>query len=160
MQYSDQIIHRFYESYSQLDLQTMLDCYSEEVLFSDPVFGLLQGEEVRSMWAMLCKNARNFSLQFEPAQWLDEEYATCKWTASYTFGPSGRKVVNRAKAHMRVQQGKIIEHSDQFKSWDWSSQALGWKGKLLGWTSFMKLRIQRDARNALARYMEENVNAS
>ncbi len=133
----------------------MNDCYVEEIVFSDPVFLVLKGDEVRSMWEMLCKNAKDFSLTYSNIELLDEEYATCNWVATYTFSKTGRKVVNRIKAYMKFEEGKIIEHSDAFRLSTWIGQALGWKGKLFGWTGFMKKAVQKNARRNLMNFMEK-----
>ena len=61
MSNNEQIIQGFYNAFQQLDYKTMQDCYGDNPVFSDPAFGLLQGEEVKAMWEMLCKNAKNFS---------------------------------------------------------------------------------------------------
>jgi ketosteroid isomerase-like protein len=106
----------------------MQDCYSDDIVFSDPVFMLLKGNEAKAMWEMLCRNAKDFSLTFSNIELLDEEYATCQWVASYTFSKTGKKVVNHIKAFMRFKDGKIIEHSDAFRLSTWIAQALGWKG--------------------------------
>jgi ketosteroid isomerase-like protein len=143
------LIEEFYTAFSQLDHAGMNACYSEEIIFQDPVFGPLKGDQVRQMWEYLCTRARDFSLTFGPIEILDEEYATCEWVASYSYSKTGRKVVNKAKAFMRIQDGKIIEHSDAFRLSRWIGQALGWKGKLLGWTGFMKRAVQKRARAAL-----------
>jgi ketosteroid isomerase-like protein len=150
------VIQRFYSAFQKLDHRTMQNCYSDDPVFNDQVFGLLEGAEVFAMWEMLCTNARDFSLEFSNIQLLDEEYATCNWTARYTFSRTGRKVVNKIKAHMRIQDGKITEHTDEFDIWKWSRQALGLPGWLLGWSGFMKNRIRLNARNNLAKYMESN----
>ena len=155
MNTNEEIIRRFYTAFQQKDYKTMQDCYSEDPVFNDQVFGLMQGEEVRAMWEMLCKNARDFSLEFSNIKLLDEEYATCNWTARYTFSKTGRKVVNRIKAHMRIQDGKITEHTDEFDIWKWSRQALGLPGLLFGWSGFMKNRIRVNARKNLERFMEK-----
>lgn len=133
----------------------MNSCYSEDIVFNDPAFGLLRGDEARCMWEMLCKNAKDFSLTFSNIQMLDEEYATCNWVARYTFSKTGRKVVNDIKAHMKLKDGKIIEHSDAFKLSKWAAQALGFKGALLGWTGFMKRKIQKNARKNLIAFIEK-----
>ena len=104
---------------------------------------------------MLCKNARDFSLTFSNIQLLDEEYATCNWTATYTFSKTGRKVVNHIKAFMKLKDGQIIEHSDAFKLSKWAAQALGWKGAFFGWTGFMKKKIQNNARKNLVAFIEK-----
>ncbi len=157
MQTQSEIITRFYTAFRQRDYQSMNACYSEDIVFSDPVFGLLRGDEVRAMWEMLCINARDFSLTFSDIELLDEEYATCKWVATYTFSKTGKKVINHIKAYMRLKDGKIIEHSDAFKLSKWAAQALGWKGELFGWMGWMQRRIQRSARKSLVVYIEKRV---
>jgi ketosteroid isomerase-like protein len=153
------VIERFYSAFQKLDHKTMNDCYSDDIIFSDPVFLTLKSDEVKSMWEMLCKNAKDFSLAFSDIELIDEEYATCKWIANYTFSKTGNKVTNNIKAFMRLKNGKIIEHSDAFRLSTWISQALGWKGVLLGWTGFMKKAVQNNARRNLMNFMQKK-NAS
>ena len=154
MEANKEVIEKFYTAFQKLDYQTMNSCYSDDIVFSDPAFGLLRGEEAKAMWEMLCKNAKDFALTFSNIQLQDEEYATCNWIATYTFSKTGRKVVNNIKAFMLLKDGKIIEHSDAFKLSKWAAQALGWKGALLGWTGFMKRKIQLNARKNLVRFIE------
>ena len=149
------IINKFYMAFQKLDYQGMNSCYSNDIVFNDPAFGLLRGDEAKAMWEMLCKNAKDFSLTFSNIQLLDEEYTTCNWVATYTFSKTGRKVVNNIKAFMRLKDGKIIEHSDGFKLSKWAAQALGFKGALLGWTGFMKRKIQQNARKNLITFIEK-----
>lgn len=149
------VIDRFYSSFQQRDYKSMNDCYADYIIFSDPVFGLLRGEEVHCMWEMLCRNARDFSLSYSNIQLLDEEYATCDWTASYTFSKTGKKVVNKVKAFMKLADGKIVEHSDAFRLSTWIGQALGWKGVLFGWSGFMKKAVQKNARRSLEKFMKK-----
>ena len=151
----EEIITRFYTAFQKLDAVAMNSCYSEDIVFSDPVFGILKSEEVRAMWTMLCQNAKDFSLSFSNIQLLDEEYATCNWTATYTFSKTGRRVVNHIKAYMRIIDGKITEHSDAFKISKWAAQALGLKGALLGWTGWMHRKIQKNARASLNNFMKK-----
>ena len=154
MQSNAELITKFYTAFQQKDYQVMNSCYSDDIVFSDPAFGLLKGDEVKYMWEMLCKNAKDFSLTFSNIEMLDEEYTTCNWTATYTFSKTGNKVINNIKAHMRMKDGKIIEHSDAFKLSKWAAQALGFKGVLLGWTGLMQKKIQQTARKNLATFIE------
>lgn len=149
-----EVIERFYSSFQNRDAAGMNSCYSEDIIFSDPIFMILKGEEVKCMWEMLCKNARDFSLTFSDIELLDEEYATCRWTATYTFSATGRRVENRVKAYMKLKDGKITEHSDAFRLSTWIGQALGWKGIVFGWTGFMKRGVQNRARKNLLKYMQ------
>jgi len=155
MEANKQVIEQFYSAFQQLDHRAMNSCYSDDIVFSDPAFGLLRGDEAKAMWEMLCTNAKDFSLTFSNIQLLDEEYATCNWVASYTFSKTGQKVVNHIKAFMKLKDGKIIEHSDAFKLSKWAAQALGFKGVLFGWTGFMKRRIQQNARKSLISFIEK-----
>jgi ketosteroid isomerase-like protein len=156
---NEAVIRRFYYAFQRLDYKTMQDCYSDDPIFFDTVFGLLKGEEVRAMWEMLCKQARDFKLEFTNIQLLDHEYATCDWTASYTFSRTGRKVVNKIKAHMKIKDNKILEHSDAFRLSDWAAQAFGFMGSLFGWTGFMKRRIRKQARRSLYAFMKSQANS-
>lgn len=160
MQTNADIINKFYTAFQQLDHAAMNSCYSDDIVFSDPAFGLLRGDEVKYMWEMLCTNAKDFSLTFSNIQLLDEEYATCNWTATYTFSKTGRRVVNSIKAFMKLKDGKIIEHSDAFKLSVWAAQALGWKGQLFGWMGWMKRRIQQNARKSLILFIEKKQNSA
>ncbi len=134
-------------------------CYSDDIVFFDPVFNLLNGDQVKMMWEMLCRNAKDFSLEFGNITALDHEYYTCDWVASYTFSKTGRKVVNKIKAHMRIRDGKIAEHSDAFSIHQWSKQALGFSGWLLGWNRFFQNRIKNQARKNLLQFMQKKAGS-
>ena len=155
MQVNEEVIARFYSAFQKLDYKTMNDCYSKDIVFNDPVFGILRGDEAKCMWEMLCKNARDLSLTFSNIQLVDEEYATCNWVATYTFSKTGNKVVNKIKAFMKFKDGKIIEHSDAFRLSTWIGQALGWKGKLFGWMGWMKRKVQKGARKNLVVFIQK-----
>lgn len=151
---NEQLIAKFYTAFQQRDFNTMNSCYSDEIVFFDPAFDLLKGDEVKFMWEMLCTNARDFSLSYDNITALDHEYYTCNWVATYTFSKTGRRVVNVVKAHMKIVDGKITEHSDAFSLHKWSSQALGFAGQLLGWNSFFQRRIKNKARKQLLKFMQ------
>ncbi|UEG49166.1 nuclear transport factor 2 family protein [Ferruginibacter lapsinanis] len=149
-----QVLEKFYTAFSKLDYVTMNSCYSDDIVFFDPVFGLLRGDEVKLMWEMLCKNAKDFSLTFSDITDLDEEYSTCRWVATYTFSATGKRVVNKIKANMRFADGKIVEHSDGFSIHQWSKQALGLSGVLFGWNSFFQNKIKNKAKRNLLTFMQ------
>jgi ketosteroid isomerase-like protein len=147
-----QLIVRFYTAFQKLDYRTMQDCYHEESIFFDPVFENLNTSEVRAMWEMLCKNARDFSLQFSAVE-ADEEYGSCKWVADYTFSQTQRKVTNRVQAYFKFHEGKIVEHTDNFDVWKWSRQALGSTGWLLGWSGLVQKQVHAKAKASLSKFM-------
>ena len=153
MNNNEQLIETFYKAFAKLDYVTMQNCYSANPIFNDPVFGVLEGNAVKAMWEMLCKNAKDFSLIYNSIE-CEDEYGTCKWTATYSFSKTGKRVVNNVKAHMRIENGKITEHTDEFDIYKWSRQALGLPGILLGWSGYLKSKIRNDARRKLNTFME------
>ena len=154
MNSNTQLVEKFYMAFQRLDAAAMNSCYSDDIVFFDPVFGLLRGEEAKCIWEMLCKNAKDFSLTFGNITALDDEYSTCVWVATYTFSATGKKVVNTIKANMRFTDGKIIEHSDAFSVHKWSKQAYGIMGMLFGWNSIFQNKIKNKAKKNLLKYMQ------
>ncbi|RYF84008.1 MAG: nuclear transport factor 2 family protein, partial [Chitinophagaceae bacterium] len=84
------LITRFYKAFQERDAEGMAACYADNVVFFDPAFELLQANEAKAMWRMLCQNAKDFSLSFGNIQDLGDGYHTCDWVASYTFSGTGR----------------------------------------------------------------------
>lgn len=154
-----QLISNFYSAFQKRDAAAMNSCYSDDIVFYDPVFELLEHGRAKDMWEMLCKNAKDLTIEYGNIKALDEEYYTCDWVASYTFSQTGRKVVNNVKAHMKLFDGKIVEHSDAFSLHKWSKQALGFSGWLLGWNSFFQRKIKNKARRNLLNYIEKKQGA-
>lgn len=159
MDANKQLISNFYEAFQKKNAAAMNACYSDDIVFYDPVFELLEHGRAKYMWEMLCKNARDLSVTYGNINDLGDHYYTCDWVASYTFSQTGRKVVNHVKAHMKIENGQIIEHSDAFSLHKWSTQALGFSGWLLGWNSFFQRKIKNKARRNLIKYMEKEVIA-
>lgn len=142
------VITRFYEAFQRLDAQGMAACYTDDVRFSDPVFGELQGKDARDMWRMLTSRARDFTLTFDQVQ-ADDRTGSAHWVATYVFSQTGNIVVNNIQARFVFRDGKICEHRDHFDLWQWSRQALGFKGVLLGWTPLVKNAIRAQAQKGL-----------
>ena len=149
---NEQLITIFYTCFQKLDWKGMLDCYSEDVFFYDPVFENLDGRQVRAMWEMLLSRAKDLELSFSGVQ-SEDEYGSCNWIATYTFTATGRKVVNKGKARFSFREGKIAEHQDEFSLWKWSSQALGLPGMLFGATSLFQKKIRGNARKSLEKFI-------
>jgi ketosteroid isomerase-like protein len=152
---NEALIHEFYSAFQQRDAAKMNACYSDDIVFSDPVFGLLHGDQVKAMWELLCNTAMDLKITFWNITDVGDEYYTCNWQAAYTFSQTGRKVINNVKAFMRIRNGKIIEHSDGFSLHKWSKQALGFSGWLLGWNGYFRKKIQNKAHSRLIRYMQQ-----
>lgn len=146
-----ELIERFYTAFQQRDAETMAACYADDVVFSDPVFGELRGEEARDMWRMLAKHAQGFSLSFEVLD-ANDDTGRARWVANYRFSQTGRDVVNRIDARFAFRDGRIVGHRDSFDMWLWLRQALGVRGTLLGWSPLVQRMIRSQARRGLTNY--------
>jgi len=143
------LLRKFFKSFMNGDIESMLECYHDEVIFYDQVFGELEGEEVKTMWRMLFQYSRgNLQVSYKDLN-ADDFSGSGKWRAVYHFGQKRRKVINLIESKFKFKDNKIIEHRDHFDLWKWSSQALGWKGWLFGWSYYFQLKIQKKSREKL-----------
>jgi len=145
------IIENFYTAFTNLDAEAMAACYHDDIKFEDPAFGPLKGEKAKNMWRMLCNGQKEkgkiFKVEASGIVSKDDK-GKAHWEAWYTFSKTGRKVHNIIDAEFKFKDGKIIEHTDTFDLYRWSKQALGFKGYLLGWTSFFRKKLNAQT-NAL-----------
>ncbi len=145
------LINNFYESFAKADPEGMVICYDENIVFSDPAFGELKGNNAKNMWRMLLGRGNDIKITFENVQ-ADDKTGSANWRAEYVYSQTGRKVINIISAQFEFNNGKIIKHTDSFNLWRWTQQALGWKGYLLGWSPFMKKKIQKQTNQLLKIY--------
>jgi len=146
------LIQQFYTAFQQKDYAKMVACYHSDLKFRDPVFKDLDYEQTLNMWKMLLERGKDLEIDFQVLNANDQE-VEAKWNASYTFTSTGNKVYNQISAHFSIKDGKIIQHQDSFSMYRWSRQALGLMGWVLGWTSFLQQKIQKNAQHSLQKYM-------
>ncbi|MEN9864677.1 MAG: hypothetical protein RL748_267 [Pseudomonadota bacterium] len=151
------LIESFYRAFQRKDAEAMAACYDANVRFSDPVFTNLEGRSAGDMWRMLLSRSKDLHLVFDGVE-ADDKQGKAHWVATYTFGPSGRKVVNDISARFTFKDGKIVLHQDHFDLWKWSRQALGIMGLLLGWTPLVRGSIRKQAAKGLELYQTQNTN--
>ena len=102
------------------------------------------------MWRML--TGRSEDLEVELVEHAaDGDTGTAHWIARYTFGRSGRPVVNDIHARFRFADGHIAEHDDSFSFWRWARQALGPAGLVMGLPPLSAM-VRRSAREQLAKF--------
>ena len=155
---NEQLIRHFYESFAAHNADEMAACYTDDVEFSDPAFGLLKGADAKNMWKMLVeRGGGNLKIDFSNVK-ADEHKGSADWTADYLFSKTGRQVFNKIHAEFEFKDGKIVRHKDTFDAWKWSRQALGVSGLLLGWTGFLQNKIRQNALQSLREYSEKQNN--
>ena len=148
------LIHTFYTAFQARDAEGMIACYQAGVTFSDPVFGVLRGNEAADMWRMLCARGKDLEIEFDRIQ-ADDQGGSARWQARYTFSKSNRRVLNVIHASFEFKDGKILRHTDRFNLWKWAAMALGPLGAFLGWTPFVRSGIRREARRGLELFTRE-----
>lgn len=152
---SQQLIQKFYEAFQNGDASTMASCYHDEATFNDPAFKDLNSDQVKAMWAMLIERSKgNLEIDFHSIV-SDALVGNCIWEAKYPFSKTGNMVHNIIHAEMEFKDGLILKHEDHFNFWRWSSMALGTTGKILGWTPFLKGKVQKMAMKSLHDYMNK-----
>jgi ketosteroid isomerase-like protein len=147
-----ELIRDFYTCFANRDARGMAACYHPSVKFSDEVFVELEGAKANAMWRMLCERGKDLKIEFRDIK-ADDSTGSAHWEAWYTFSPTGRNVHNKIDARFEFRAGKIFRHRDTFDFKDWAAQALGPKGRLLGWSGFLKKRVRAQAAKSLAEYM-------
>ncbi len=151
---SEELIERFYAAFDRKDGEAMAACYAPDARFSDPAFGELRGRQVGDMWRMLTGRAQDLQVELR-----EHDVTSARWIASYTFGRTGRKVVNDVRATFVIRDGLIAEHDDRFSFHAWSRQALGPAGLLLGWTPILQSRVRAQARADLEKFSAASASA-
>ena len=155
MNQNSELIKTFYIAFKSGDYKTMQNCYADNAVFNDEVFKGLNSAQVRCMWEMLLKRSKDLNLEFKNIK-ADEFRGSAEWIATYTFSATKQKVVNNISAYFEFENGKILNHTDRFNFYKWARQALGFKGLLLGWTVFLKKKIQEKAMKNLHEFMNKS----
>jgi ketosteroid isomerase-like protein len=147
------IIHNFYQAFDQLDAETMVSYYHKNIVFEDPAFGVLKGDRAKNMWRMLCLNQKKKKFNVIASNiTVNENNGSAHWEAHYVFSKTGRKVHNKIDVTFEFKDGKIIKHTDYFNLHNWAKQALGFKGYLIGGTSFFKRKLNAQTNRLLTKF--------
>lgn len=146
------LINAFYDAFQNLDGKKMVSFYHKDIIFEDPAFGILEGNRAKAMWQMLCESQKGKNFRVETSDITEN---TAHWEAFYNFSKTGRKVHNKIDAQFEFKDGLIIGHKDNFNLHNWAKQAMGFKGWLLGNTSFFKRKLQSQTNYLLDSYINE-----
>ena len=149
-------IERLYAAFAALDGDAMEACYAIDAHFQDEVFPDLNGaREIGGMWKMLIANVKKHPSSL--AHWkvvvsLVTD-ASAHWDCNYLF--SRRPVLNSVDASFQFNaDGLIVNHVDKFDFWNWSKQAMGVTGWVLGWTPLLRSKVQSQAASSLEKHLQ------
>lgn len=145
-------IEELFAAMDRHDGEAMAACYTPDATFSDPVFGSLRDGEVADMWRMLIGRSTDLTVELLEHD-ADDTWGTAHWVARYTFGQTGRPVVNDVHSELKFSsEGLIARQEDTFDFWRWARQALGRSGVFLGWTPVLQHSVRDRARARLEAY--------
>ncbi|RZS99238.1 nuclear transport factor 2 family protein [Aquimarina brevivitae] len=147
----EEVIKNFYTGLSERDAEKMVSYYHKDIVFEDPVFGKLEGEDAVKMWHWLCLNGKDLKIKFSDIR-IDNDKGTAKWEARYSYGKRKRPIFNKVSAEFEFKDGKIIKHTDNFSLKNWATQAIGWKGKVIGGTEYFKKKLQFRSKKLLENF--------
>ncbi len=151
-----EVIQQFFESFKRGDATGMAACYADAIQFEDPVFGKLEGDQVKAMWFMLLSSKdSDLRIRYTDIQQLEHSTYSCSWEADYVFSQTNNKVKNQVQSTLWLEGGKIVRQVDQFNFWTWASQAFGTTGTFLGGLPMFKNKVKQGARRALQKFMEK-----
>ena len=145
---SKEIAIKFYDAFSVANIDVLKQLYDKKLIFNDNIFVNLDYNETISMWSSLLVGNKNMSIKYEIKKY-SEKYVEVEWIADYLFTSTNRNVKNIILAKMEIDQGKIINHTDNFDFYKWSQMAFGITGVLIGWTSFFKNKVRTETYNKL-----------
>jgi ketosteroid isomerase-like protein len=153
-------IERFYAAFGQRNGAAMTAAYADGAHFRDPAFGDLQSADIGAMWRMLTNRATDLKVELHEHEAGDES-GSAHWIARYAFGATGRPVVNDIQASFRfAEDGKIVDHVDEFDFRRWASQALGFKGNLVAVLPPLRSKARAQALDQLEAFKRDETGSS
>lgn len=149
-----ELLKKFYEAFKCKDFKTMGECYHSDIVFNDPAFGTLKGQRASEMWEMLCISGKDLKMDYSGIE-SNGNIGKAHWEAYYTFTATKRKIHNVIDATFEFKDGKIIKHTDSFDFKRWSQQAFGILGYIIGGTSFLQNKFNKQANVLLDNYIKK-----
>ena len=119
------LITGFYEAFSRRDFRGMACSYTDDIEFTDSIFGTLRGKRALAMWAMLTSGDTDLTIRTSRIR-AGETAGQAHWDADYTFPFVAFKneVHNSIDATFELRAGKISRHTDVFDLRRWMTMAL------------------------------------
>jgi len=114
------VVSAFYKAFETKDVDTQEKLYAPNVKFKDAIFSFDNAKDTANMFRKLNGVDPNAKIKFT----LDSvNGSTVKghWVADYHV--LGRPVHNEVSTTMKVENGKITEHTDDFSWKKWAPQA-------------------------------------
>ncbi|MHA7059303.1 nuclear transport factor 2 family protein [Aquimarina sp. M1] len=146
-----ELVHTFYTALSNHDAEKMVSFYHDDIVFNDPIFGELKGQTAKKMWYWLFENGKDMQIEYSNVN-VNGSEGSAYWEARYSFGKEKKPVLNKVHTYFKFEDNKIIKHTDDFNLHRWAKQTMGWKGEIMGGTTYFKNKLQFKSRRMLENY--------
>lgn len=143
------VVDRFFEALRRADDAVINACYHPQISYSDPLFEDLRGARVALRWRLLLREAQSFSLEHELV-FADERKVQVQWTVDYAL--KGKKIRLPILSTLAIWDNLIVRQVDEYEFWQYSRQAQGFAGLLLGGIEPFQQLVKRRARSDLERF--------
>ncbi|MFT3710409.1 MAG: nuclear transport factor 2 family protein [Archangium sp.] len=114
------VVSQFYAAFEHKNVDAMEQLYAPNLKFKDAIFEFGDRAGTTHMWRNLFKTDPNAKLKFTIDS-ADGPNVKGHWVADYHV--NGRPVHNEVSTTMKVVDGKITEHRDDFDWKKWAPQA-------------------------------------
>lgn len=140
------LLARFFGALAARDAARLAGCYHPLATYSSPLFPDLRGALPALMWRLALDRAPDLRIDWDVA-FADPRKAQVKWTARWRQGTTERRLA--VASTLSIWDGRIVRHVDEFRFPSFAAQALGVRGRLLGWNAAWRRRLQRRVRAGL-----------
>lgn len=149
------LIERFFDALRHKDSKQLNSFLAKDTIYTDPIMGQLEGDEVRYFWQSLCEKAQGFTLECKEMH-LTKDEVVVFWESSYVFYATQNKVKNNLKSTFKIKENKIKSQHDEFDYSKWIKQAIGNKAGFFMKGKMMQISIQKQAKLLLKAYTMSN----
>lgn len=145
-------IRSFYKAFDRRDYKSMNAIYADKASFRDEIFEL-QGKQVLALWYMMVSKDNNLKVTCNQVE-VKAHKVTAHWTMAYNFTVTGRPIINNVVSVFEFEGGKVVKQTDSYDFWEWTKQAFGVLGWVLGWSFYARYIVRKQALKSLKVYMQ------
>ena len=149
------VLSQYRQALTMLVHDDLVNCYNHEVKYFDPLFGLLEGAQVKAMWRLKFLDYGDAFVETEDVTDEGDGYYKMKYRMRYKS--SGNKMIMlNVQAYFKVQGNLITEQSEGFSVHAILKQERGLLGNLMGWNRFFQQSRKNKAKRALMDVMSKS----
>jgi len=144
-------VKEFYEALSRNDYEALIRLYHPDATYTDELFSF-KGKEIHALWYAATRPAMKLEVECLAIEEVNDRVQT-KWKMGYTLDVINSRIELEEIGIFVFEGEKIMEHSDEYNFREWCTQAFGIIGTLLGWSSWLRNRVRKQARKSVLIHM-------